>query len=284
MDKTITTIIPTYFDSGIPLSRFKLCLESIGLQTVRPVKIIITDDSKKFDFMNELWPILKDFDIPIEYVKNPNSPGMGSNSNFGLTNTSSQFVHILHSDDCLDDIEAYEKMLCEINKCPSGWVFAGGRVDLIVNDPALNDFLIFGVNTLGGPSGLFALREKYLSYDTELKMLVDVEQYSRMITKFGPPGIINEPLIEYGVGPWQVQNNISAKEVILEYKYILEKYPEVKQKIEILEETSTDLQMQVRLKKLHLLMLDKNHKCILYWELLFLFLKRGLKKIKRFLN
>jgi hypothetical protein len=284
LDKSITTVIPTYFDSGIPLGRFESCLESIRRQTIRPEKIIITDDSKKVDFMNTLWPSLKDFDIPIEYIKNPNSRGMGSNSNFGLSNTSSQFIHILHSDDCLDDSEAYEKMLCEINICPSGWIFVGGRVNLLVNSPTLNDFLMFGINTLGGPSGLFALREKYLSYDTELKMLVDVEQYSRMITEFGPPGIINEPLIEYGVGPWQVQNNISSKEIILEYKYILEKYPEVKKKIEILEETSTDLEMQIRLKKLHLLMHDRNYKHILYWRLFFLFMRRALKKIKRVLN
>ncbi len=262
----------------MPLDRFQLCLESIRLQTIRPEKIIITDDSKNVEFMNELWPNLIDFDIPIEYIKNPNSRGMGSNSNFGLTNTSSKFVHILHSDDCLDDIEAYEKMLCEISKCSSGWIFVGGRVNLLVNSPILNDFLMFGINTLGGPSGLFALREKYLSYDTELKMLVDVEQYSRMIAEFGPPGIINEPLIEYGVGPWQVQNNISSKEIILEYKYIFEKYPEATKKMEILEETSMDLEMQLRLKRLNLLMPGRKNKCILYWELIFLFIRRSLKK------
>lgn len=95
-------------------------------------------------------------------------------------------------------------------------------MELSVNNPKLNEFLIFGINTLGGPGGLFALREKYLSYNTESKMLVDVEQYSRMIAKFGPQGMINEPLIQYGVGTWQVQNNVSAKEILLEYKYILE--------------------------------------------------------------
>lgn len=284
MDKSITTIVPTYFDSGIPTSRFKLCLESIRMQSVRPDKIIITDDSKKVDFMNKLWPSLKHFDIPIEYIKNPNSRGMGSNSNFGLTNTSSHFVHILHSDDCLDDIKAYEKMIREVDKSPSGWIFVGGRVDVIVSTPTLNDSLIFGINTLGGPSGLFALREKYLNYDTELKMLVDVEQYSRMISEFGPPGIIDEPLIEYGVGRWQVQNNIRAKEILLEYKYILEKYPETKKKLNILEASSTDLEMQVRLKKLHLLMPDVNNKYILYRELTFLFIRRGIRKIKRVLN
>lgn len=109
MDRTTTTRVPTYFDSGIPASRFKLCLESIGMQTVKPEKMIIMDDSKKVDFMDMFLPSLKNFDISIEYIKNPNRRGMGSNSNFGLINTSCQFVHILHSDDCLDDLEAFKK-------------------------------------------------------------------------------------------------------------------------------------------------------------------------------
>ena len=281
LKKEIITIIPTFFDSGIPFARFVTCLESIQMQTLKPKKIIITDDSVDSSFITKVKKTLNDYEIPIEYIKNPNDRGMGSNSNNGLNRATSGFVHILHSDDCLNDINAYEKMVNAVIENDSGWVFVGGKAGKTLQRPTLNDFLIYGINTLGGPSGMFALRDHYLNYDTELKMLVDVEQYVRMIKRFGTPGIINEPLIDYGVGPWQVQNNMRSSVMIFEYKYILEKYPESERILNLLEETSKDLQLQIRLKLLDLLFLKRKNRYSILSDLGILFFKRGIKRLKR---
>ena len=281
MKKDITTIIPTYLDSGIPFSRFISCLESVGKQTIKPRKIIITDDSKDSDLIKRLQEVLMDFHLPIEYLRNSSVRGMGSNSNNGLAKATTSYVHILHSDDCLSDDQAYEKMLGKISESHSGWVFSGGRAGPNEQKPRVNKHLIFGINTLGGPSGLFALRENYLYYDTRLKMLVDVEQYSRILKEFGHPVIIEEPLIDYGVGNWQVQNNIKSREIVTEYSYILEKYPESREILEDLQESTQDTHLQIRLAVLDLIHIRSKPRLRLFLELALLFLARVRNKLKK---
>jgi glycosyltransferase involved in cell wall biosynthesis len=281
LSKDITTIIPTYFDSGVPFSRFISCLESVGNQTIKPSKIIITDDSKDSELIKQLKEILKDFQLPILYTRNSNDRGMGSNSNNGLAKATTRFVHILHSDDCLSNNHAYEKMLDKISESPSGWVFSGGRAAGNEQNPKVTKYLIFGINTLGGPSGLFALRENYLSYDTRLKMLVDVEQYSRILQEFGPPLTIDEPLIDYGVGNWQVQNNIKSREIVAEYIYILEKYPESRKILQEIQETTRDTRLQMRLALLDLIYIRSKPRHRILLEMATFFLVRVLKKLKK---
>lgn len=281
MNKDITTIIPTYFDSGVPFSRFISCLESIGKQTIKPRKVIITDDSKDSALIKRLQEVLLDFHLPIEYVRNSNHRGMGSNSNNGLAKATSSYVHILHSDDCLSDNQAYEKMLEKISESQSGWVFSGGRAGANEQKPKLNKHLIFGINSLGGPSGLFARRENYLFYDTRLRMLVDVEQYSRILNEFGPPVTIEEPLIDYGVGIWQVQNNIKSREIVTEYKYILDKYPKSREILKDLQESTRDTQIKFRLVVLDLTHLRSKSRLKLLLELAFLFIARIRNRLKK---
>ena len=244
----ITTIIPTFFDSGLPIKRFIECVESIEQQTVKPDKILITDDSIDDTKRKLFLSALKIFSIPIFYIKNNNNRGMGSNSNNGLANVNSEFVHILHSDDKLISNKAYRNMLEEINKPGSIWTFSAGIVNNKIESPSLNDLLWMGKNSLGGPSGLFTRIHNYLEYDTNLKMLVDVEQYFRMFKNFGPPSFISDPLIEYGVGSWQVQRNFSQKCVRAEMSYILEKHESLVPRTLSTDVDYDDLQLTLNLE------------------------------------
>jgi hypothetical protein len=86
--------------------------------------------------------------------------------------------------------------------------------------PSINNFLILGKNTLGGPSGMFSLASCYEPYETRLRMLVDVYQYQEMIENFGLPTIFPDAYIEYGVGAWQVQKSVDSREYVNELSFI----------------------------------------------------------------
>jgi len=190
-----------------------------------------------------------DFSLNFSCIRNNEKRGMGSNSNNGLANVKTEYVHILHSDDLLNSNTAYQVMLETIKTNNQRWVFAAGEIGGKIVIPALDDLLLVGQNSLGGPSGLFSKSEIYLRYDPNLKMMVDVEHYFRMIQSFGPPCIIEEPLISYGVGNWQVQRGISDGDVRREIQYLLSKSNTYLEHIKRADKSKLDPLFQIRLQK-----------------------------------
>ncbi|CAB4576918.1 unannotated protein [freshwater metagenome] len=221
----ITTVIPLYLDSGLPLEKFQKCIESICKQTLKPIEIIISDDSSKVDFSEEIKNFMEKITIPYRYIYFPEADGIGSNSNNGLRKVKSKYVHILHADDQLANFQVYEKMLKVLIKENRDWVIAGSLIENRSHFPKYNDFLILGENSLGGPSTMFAKTESYLQYDPIFHMMVDVEQYLRISLKFGAPALILEQLIVCGVGEWQVQKKLSESEIFTEISLLKNKHP-----------------------------------------------------------
>jgi glycosyltransferase involved in cell wall biosynthesis len=236
----ITTVIPLYLDSGLPIEKFQKCIESISKQTLKPVEIIISDDSTKVDFSQEIKNFMEKISIPYRYIFFPEADGIGSNSNNGLKKVKSKYVHILHADDQLINFQVYEKMLKVLIEENRDWVIAGSLIEERSHFPRYNNFLILGENSLGGPSAMFAKTESYLQYDPIFHMMVDVDQYVRISLKCGAPALILEPLIVCGVGDWQVQKKLSESEVFTEISLLKNKHPLIWNQMKLSSELNLD--------------------------------------------
>jgi glycosyltransferase involved in cell wall biosynthesis len=204
----ISTIIPVFLDSGLPLEFLDRAIDSIIMQSKPPLEILVADDSSaKFGVRDWVDFRSKQTPIPIRYLRNPNAPSLANNSNFSLNSASGDAVHILHSDDYLISATCYESALQLFVESDCNWIF-------LESDPSFpleihNPHLIFGINSLGGPSGLIARKECYLRYNQRFKMFVDIDLYLRLENNFGPPGLLRGKMVAYGEGFWQSQKQIS---------------------------------------------------------------------------
>jgi len=81
----------------------------------------------------------------------------------------------------------------------------------------------FGQNTFGGPSGLFVRADSKLLYDEELRMYIDTDLVSRLMHERPTGEFLATPIVEYGVGPWQIQRNTTTSQLINELEVLVNK-------------------------------------------------------------
>lgn len=219
----ISTVIPVYLDSGIPNEIVERALKSVAEQTLRPVEIIVTDDSsEKFNvpFLVQAWA--DKFSIEVRYIKNVNERGLSTNCNAVMDYVQGDLLHILHTDDFLVDSDLYSRLAEVFTNFGANWVFLQDcNASTKFSDLSS---LLFGKNDLGGPSGLIASRFSYLRYDDKLKMFLDTELYARMYLHYGPPLILDGPGISYGRGDWQTQRRIRDSQILYEFRHLIKKY------------------------------------------------------------
>ena len=79
----------------------------------------------------------------------------------------------------------------------------------IVTIPDLENLNLFGVNTVGGPSGLVIKRSIFEGFDENISLLMDIEFFLRTAKNYGPPLILKDICIEYGSGDWQLTKSIN---------------------------------------------------------------------------
>jgi glycosyltransferase involved in cell wall biosynthesis len=242
-NSTITTIILTYFDNHMPFENFVRCVNSVSSQTLKPDHIIISDDSKLFNFEERINILMRELNLNYSYIRNTGSNGMGTNSNFALGFAKTEYVHILHADDLLLENRAYELMLQTLMESDKTWLFCSGMVEENFRKAEFSWLLVMGINTLGGPSGMFATREAYIKYNPKLRMFVDIDQYLRLEQTYGVPKTIDFALIKYGVGDWQVQKKISRLNFYKELRDLIELHPVAWKKLR----NTSSIQWQIRL-------------------------------------
>jgi len=206
---TISSIIPVYQDSGLPFEILKETVNSLLMQTHPPVEIILSDDSS--GMLVENW--VEEFNLTnsgsLIYVRNLGPSGVSSNSNFAAKLATGTFVHFLHSDDHLISNEVYSKVINSLEKTSNQWLLLGGQMRGIVTIPDLENLNLFGVNTVGGPSGLVIKRSIFEGFDENISLLMDIEFFLRTAKNYGPPLILKDICIEYGSGDWQLTKSIN---------------------------------------------------------------------------
>lgn len=209
-----------YLGSGLPTEYLEQAVRSALNQTHLPCEIVLSDDTTG----NEVAKWLEGFEgngkTPILHVRNTKPRGVSSNSNFGASHSTGDFIHFLHADDFIFNPNAYADALTELLKHNQNWLLFSGQTGEGVTIPSIQDLNLFGVNSVGGPSAIFVKREAFIGFDENLSMLMDIDFLIKMFETFGSPIISSGVSIIYGSGSWQIQQNTSRAKVNSELEHL----------------------------------------------------------------
>jgi glycosyltransferase involved in cell wall biosynthesis len=232
----VSVVIPTYNN----LESFKRAFNSVLMQIYEDYEIIISDDSNNNDIKNflENAPLAK-----IKYFKNPKALGSPENWNNGIRMASGEYIKILHHDDWFSKRDALEKfvnIMDENPKCDLGYsksvnvdTTTGKKrhrkaekyVKLLEESP----YELLKRNRIGAPSVAIFRSSLNIEFDKNLKWLVDVDFYLRILLKNRKIAFINEELINIGIQENRVTDFCAQNNDLQEYehKYVADKFKEI---------------------------------------------------------
>ncbi|HTA27143.1 MAG TPA: glycosyltransferase [Bacteroidia bacterium] len=204
MDPKVSICIPAYKQITI----LRKVLDSVLMQSFGNYEVIISDDSPN----GAVEILLREFDFQgrLRYSRNEIALGSPANWNYAISLANGEYIKILHSDDFFTSAQSLAKYVellddnpevdfafsaTEILKLPSGnkELFSCSQKHLkrIQAEP---EFLFFR-NVIGAPSATIYRRNINLEYDINLKWLVDVDFYMRILYKNKSIAYSPEPLI-----------------------------------------------------------------------------------------
>ncbi len=229
----VSVTIPTYNN----LESFKRTLNSVLSQTFCNFEIIITDDSDNDDI--KIYAALLN-DERIKYFKNPQKLGAPKNWNEGIKKAQGEYIKILHHDDWFADENSLQKFIELMDKnpqCDFGYAKSVNfdietkkiktrRAEKYVSIIEKNPFELYMCNRIGSPSVVIFKNKNNLLFDENLKWLVDIDFYIKVLTKNNKIAFLNEVLINVGISQAQItnfcQNNKNVE--IYELFYLFNKY------------------------------------------------------------
>lgn len=221
MTVSIGLVIPIYIKGASDLTNLEATLKSIERQQRLPDQIVITDDSEMLYFKSTDEILSKFHGLSIIYKKNPGPKGISANSNNGISELTTDYVHCLHQDDIIVQTDLYLRISSVLKKGELRWVLLGGKADGHRIIPSLVKGLLptealCGLNTIGGPSCVIFPNIPSLRFDPQFNMLCDVAFFFNAQSELGAPILITNPEIHYGMGEWQEQRRITESEVLSE--------------------------------------------------------------------
>ncbi|MDM1062257.1 glycosyltransferase [Empedobacter falsenii] len=244
----VSVCIPTYNGEKY----IQEALDSIKKQTYRNIEVIISDDSST-DKTREICEVFKDeVNFPV-YIFSHQPAGIGSNWNNSIAKANGEYIKFLFQDDLLAS-NCIEVMLyyllshdLDIILCKriiisedfgleetENWLTKFGDLQKGIN-LEFDDFYLFGkkdlyrlgskyqlsYNFLGEPvTSLFSkkLYNTIGEYSTELKQMLDIEYYLRILIHTDI-GLINKKLISFRIHNNQT-STINENSRIDESKFI----------------------------------------------------------------
>ena len=214
-------------------------LDTLVQQTCQDFEVVISDQSKNDNIMEAC----KDYDFDFTYCKyTGNIPC--ENINVALENCTGRIIKIMFSDDIVVANDALEIIHKEYeNGCK--WAFSGfcetkDGIELYdIKYPQWTQETILGRNLLSSPSVVSLLNECKLEFDSDLKLLLDVDFYHRMRWEHGMPTMIPHVLVANRNHDDRISSNSTSKYDMMlahpeggwmmnskELQYVTGKYPE----------------------------------------------------------
>jgi glycosyltransferase involved in cell wall biosynthesis len=225
MPQTISTAIPTFIENSLQLKILESVLQSLSKQSVKPIEVIISDNSNNQDFIEKIQKIINSFNnLNIKYILNREYIGIAANSNFAVSTSSGDIIHILHQDDTLLNGNLYEEITDILCGNENLWIIAQGKVGNRVLDSKFDKNTKFGFNELGGPSSLFVRKANHIPFNIKYNMLVDVVNYHEYFLKMGLPFILKGINIDFGLHDFQYSKNYSSNKVKTELVNFIKEY------------------------------------------------------------
>lgn len=231
----VSIAISTYEANGHGASFTRKLLESIVMQTYRPLEIVIADhslDDAVAAVVRDAVNAVNAVEVNIRYIHNPNDRGSSSaNTNLAIDSCTGDIIKILFGDDYFSHPNAITQIVNAFNTHPeSVWLVTGCNHTKDGNNvyrphiPKLNPNLCIGNNTVGCPS-VVAIRSSVRErFDTSLKWLMDTEMYHRLLLTHGKPIIINNELVTIRQHPNQVTHLCDPSLVAREKAYVKNKH------------------------------------------------------------
>ena len=220
----ISLAMPTYESFGRGVEFLEFQFQRFIEQTYKDFEVVISDHSKDDNIEN----LCKRYDnlININYLRNELHRGNFTyNTNEAMKRCKGDIIKILYQDDFLWDKHSLQKIHDAFGE-ETKWLVTScehtndGTIFNRHHQPAYNDEIYTGKNTIGNPSVLSIKRcEDMLYFDERMIWTVDVDYYKRLHDKFGPPAILND--ITVVIRLWDKQmthlipSEIKRREVIL---------------------------------------------------------------------
>lgn len=221
--KTFTIVIPTYNQ----LSLLQRALESVLRQEGVDYDIIISDDSSD-DKIERYVQQLENRDI--QYVRHQQKKGAADNWNDGLQMATGQYLILMHHDEEMTESDYLKRVQQQMEQgaditistiCINGQKKSRHKNRWLKEYVCHHPTLLFLLNVIGPCACLTFRRELLQTFNTDLRWLVDVEWYYRMLNGRKPVCIHTLTIHSHHGHESQISQNINMKEAFLSDKAIL---------------------------------------------------------------
>ena len=215
----LSIAIPTYEMGGFGPRYLRDLFYTISKQTFKNFEVCISDHSKDESILEVCEEYSQDFII--RYFKNFDNYGNGpANTNSAVEMCSGKYTKIIFSDDLFISNDAFKIIVEKFYSTNCNWLFNGfkhtidGKSFFRPMIPRWTDMMLEGRNLLGSPSCVAFKTDKFVKFDSKLKLLMDTDFYHRMRYKNNLPSIIETHLIANREHP----NRISSANINYNYR------------------------------------------------------------------
>lgn len=226
----LSICIPTYEMSGVGAGFLTENFNIFLKQTFKNFNIIISDDSKD-DSIKSICEEYKD-KLSITYVRNTQEVGLCGNLNNSIMNADGKIIKILLMDDFLYDENSLQVIVDNFDIKKDYWLATActhtldGKTFTNIHYPKYNDYIHYGLNTIGTPSVITIRNENPCFLNPTFNWsLNDCDYYKSNYDKYGKPKILNHVNVAVRQHKYQIsntKNTISSQ--LKEFSYMLKKH------------------------------------------------------------
>lgn len=232
MEIKVSVVIPCYEYGGKGVRYLSDILRTISQQTIKEVEVIIPDHSVNMDIEEFCYDNI--FDLNIIYFRNEENRGdVASNKNLGMDLAKGEVVKMMYMDDYFYTNDALEKTYNTLMNSDKMWLVCGtnhtrdnGKTFDTFIMPRWNDNMLRarGNNTMSGVSVISYKNPMDVRWDSKTIMLLDVDFYYSLRSKYGDCIYLNECMITQRVNKDALSSTISDEDVQKEFVYCREKH------------------------------------------------------------
>lgn len=232
MEIKVSVVIPCYEYGGKGVRYLSDMFRTISQQTIKEVEVIIPDHSVNTDIEEFCYDNI--FDLNIIYFRNEENRGdVASNKNLGMDLAKGEVVKMMYMDDYFYTNDALEKTYNTLINSDKMWLVCGtnhtrdnGKTFDTFIMPRWNDNMLRarGNNTMSGVSVISYKNPMDVRWDSKTIMLLDVDFYYSLRSKYGDCIYLNECMITQRVNKDALSSTISDEDVQKEFVYCREKH------------------------------------------------------------
>jgi len=206
---------------------------TISQQTLKEVEVIVTDHSVDTEIMDFCHDNI--FDLNIVYKREVHHRGdVATNMNVGMNLAKGEIVKMMFMDDYFYTKDALEKTYNALINSDKMWLVCGtnhtrddGRTYDTFLMPRWNDNMLRarGNNTMSGVTVIsYKNKNMDVRWDPKTCMLLDVDFYYSLRSKYGDCLYLNECLMTQRVNKDALSSTISDEDVQKEFEYCRKKH------------------------------------------------------------